>query len=226
MMEAHRDNKRYVQWDVESTASLLSDRFPEHRIWLIKPNKMYLKTFSVYSNFVQSDDTSCPIHSTGQKSWNHLTSLLKNAESRRRELTGDSEKDPECHEVMLVAFSKGCVVLNQLLYDLSSAKTDNQLSGFVKHVKAMYWLDGGHNGGRNIWITSEDILSGLVGLDIEVFSHVTPYQIKDPMRKWIGREQKQFVKKLQSLNVKITNTLHFPEEERSLENHFGVLRLF
>ena len=128
--------------------------------------------------------------------------------------------------VILVGFSKGCVVLNQLLYDLAAAKVDGELSTFVNRVRAMYWLDGGHNGGSNTWITSDEILHSLVGLDMEIFSHVTPYQIKDPMRKWIGKEQKKFVKKLQNLKIITTNTVHFADEERSIENHFGVLRLF
>ena len=225
-MMSHHDNKRYVDWNLEKTAILLSHRFPLYRVWVMKPYRMELETFSVYSNFVESDDGGCPNHYPGQNSWSELRTLLNTAEKRRIEIRHDTIADRQNIPIVLVAFSKGCVVLNQLLYDLKDAREDDTLAPFVNNVKAMYWLDGGHNGGSKTWITSDEVLQNLVGLDVDVFTHVTPYQIKDPSRKWIGREQKRFVEKLQNLGIQVKDTIHFADDKRCIENHFRVLKVF
>lgn len=42
----------------------------------------------------------------------------------------------------------------------------------------MYWLDGGHSGGSNTWITSPAILKSFAALKhINIHIHVTPYQV-------------------------------------------------
>ncbi len=126
----------------------------------------------------------------------------------------------------IVGFSKGCVVLNQLLHELRLAKEDPDLQGFINQVQHMYWLDGGHNGGSKTWITDPEVLKELLGTNIEVRAHVTPYQMKDAMRKWIGQEHKKFIQNLRKLGVSVFDTMHFAEEERCLENHFKVLERF
>lgn len=232
-MLAHRDNKRYEEWNLESTARLLCQLFPHNHIWVVKASRMTLKTFAVYSNFVTSNDVGCPEHEAGQMSWHHLYKLLGNAGERLRDACSEQTEDT-CVDVKvnalapvtLVGFSKGCVVLNQLLYDLALAKQDKDVGTFTDVVKAMYWLDGGHNGGLNTWIVHESVLKNLVGADIEVHSHVTPYQTEDDRRPWVGKEQKKFVSRLQRLGVAVNNTLHFSEETRSLDMHFRLLKEF
>ena len=97
----------------------------------------------------------------------------------------------------LIGFSKGCVVLNQLLYELKEAKKDKNTDAFLKNIKAIYWLDGGHSGGSNTWVTYPEVLKELAQTGIEVHSHVTPYQVFDTMRSWIGREHEKFVRILE-----------------------------
>ena len=232
-MLAHRDNKRYEEWNLETTARLLCQRFPHNHIWVVKPLRMTLKTFAVYQNFVTSNDIGCPEHEAGQQSWHHMRKLLANAGERLRD-TCTKQAEDTCVAVKvnasapltLVGFSKGCVVINQLVYDLALAKQDKDMGTFTDGVKAMYWLDGGHNGGVNTWITHESVLKNLVGANIEVHSHVTPYQTQDDRRPWIGKEQKKFVGRLQRMGVAVNNTLHFAGEERCLNMHFGLLKEF
>ena len=232
-MLAHRDNKRYEEWNLESTARLLCQRFPHNHVWVVKTVRMTLKTFAVYSNFVTSNDIGCPEHEAGQQSWHHLCKLLANAGERLRDICTKQAEDT-CVAVKvnasapltLVGFSKGCVVLNQLVYDLALAKQDKDVGTFTDGVKAMYWLDGGHNGGVNTWITHESVLKNLLGANIEVHSHVTPYQTEDDRRPWVGKEQKKFVGRLQRMGVAVNNTLHFSGEERSLDMHFRLLKEF
>ena len=230
-MMSHRDNVRYNAWDLESTAGLLSSRFPTSQIWVVKPSRMHLKTFSVYQNFVESSDFGNPTHNSDHGSWKHLACLL---ESAKNKLPGSVENNENTcrttencdRSVIIVGFSKGCIVLNQLLYELGMAKDDKVTEKFVKGVTDMYWLDGGHSGGSNTWVTNTDVLENLKESSIKIHSHVTPYQVQDPMRKWIGKEQKKFVEKLDKLGVEVSNTLHFEQEERSLEKHFMVLKKF
>ncbi|XP_078084780.1 mitochondrial protein C2orf69 homolog isoform X2 [Mustelus asterias] len=127
---------------------------------------------------------------------------------------------------ILVGFSKGCVVLNQLLYALSEAEKDEELAAFISNIKEMYWLDGGHAGGNNTWVTSPEILKKFAQLGIPVHVHVTPYQVWDEMRAWIGKEHKKFICLLGEYGAKVTNQLHFENETPSVDNHFQVLQVF
>jgi len=242
-MLGHRDNHRYAKWDVESTAILLLRRFPRSHVWVVKAAHMELGTFSIYSNFVSwksvSDGAGGPFHHTGQRSWHHLQQLIENAVNQMNTCPNGSDADTcspvtsgiHCSNlpVILVGFSKGCVVLNQLMYDRASTlntteETNLGAKEFVKLATEAYWLDGGHAGGRETWVTDDSVHKSLVGMSIR--SHVTPYQVKDESRPWIGKEQKRFIAGLTKYNVTFTNSLHFTDEKRSLENHFRILQAF
>ncbi|XP_062972272.1 mitochondrial protein C2orf69 homolog [Elgaria multicarinata webbii] len=126
----------------------------------------------------------------------------------------------------LIGFSKGCVVLNQLLHELKEAKRDKDINAFIKNIKAIYWLDGGHSGGSNTWVTYPDVLLDFSQTGISVNAHVTPYQVFDTMRAWIGKEHKRFVQILEELGVNVNSQLHFADEVSSLDNHFRVHEVF
>ncbi|XP_016076376.1 PREDICTED: UPF0565 protein C2orf69 homolog [Miniopterus natalensis] len=126
----------------------------------------------------------------------------------------------------LIGFSKGCVVLNQLLFELKEAKKDKNIDAFINSIRTMYWLDGGHSGGSNTWITNPEVLKEFAQTGIIVHTHVTPYQVRDPMRSWIGKEHKKFVQILGDLGMQVTNQIHFVKEVPSIENHFRVHEVF
>ncbi|XP_021518316.1 mitochondrial protein C2orf69 homolog [Meriones unguiculatus] len=126
----------------------------------------------------------------------------------------------------LIGFSKGCVVLNQLLFELKEAKKDKNIDTFIKSIRTMYWLDGGHSGGSNTWITYPEVLKEFAQTGITVHTHVTPYQVHDPMRSWIGKEHKKFVQILRDLGMQVTSQIHFATETPSIENHFRVHEVF
>ena len=69
----------------------------------------------------------------------------------------------------LIGFSKGVVVLNQILRELPS------MSAHGLALTSLVWLDGGHNGGRDIWPTDRRLLQGLVEAGVRV--EVSPYQV-------------------------------------------------
>ncbi|KAM5327192.1 mitochondrial protein C2orf69 homolog [Glossophaga mutica] len=126
----------------------------------------------------------------------------------------------------LIGFSKGCVVLNQLLFELKEAKKDKNIHAFINSIRTMYWLDGGHSGGSNTWITYPEVLKEFAQTGIIVHTHVTPYQVRDPMRSWIGKEHKKFVQILGDFGMQVSSHIHFAKEAPSIENHFRVHEVF
>lgn len=136
-------------------------------------------------------------------------------------------------QVILVGFSKGCVVLNQIIYELYelsmvSAEGDTPLNDFASRISDMYWLDGGHSGESNTWVTDEKFLDHLAKRvpSIRIRVHVTPYQINDSTRPWIGKEQKKFVESLHSFGANIKDKVHFQDRDPSLAFHFKLLERF
>ncbi|XP_046369630.2 mitochondrial protein C2orf69 homolog [Haliotis rufescens] len=229
-MSNHRDNKRYLQWNLENTAQILLKRFQDSAVFVVKPSSMHLNTFSVYSNFVETNDFGSPTHSRFPRAWIHLKPLHCTVVSKELAIhSGSSGKEACDTEVplILIGFSKGCIVLNQMLYSLLLALGDPKTKDFVNQVEEFYWLDGGHSGGHgNTWISDTESLQNLSQLKTKIHVHVTPYQVHDPMRTWVGKEEKKFVSKLKKFGADITETLHFDDLPPSIENHFGVLKEF
>ena len=130
--------------------------------------------------------------------------------------------------IILVGFSKGCVVLNQIVHELSNVTVgdDAGLRDFVSRISAMFWLDGGHGGESNTWITDEKYLYHLAWHIPSIKVHVTPYQIDDETRPWIGEEQGLFVEKLRTLGANIKVKKHFQDKEPSLAYHFKLIDSF
>ena len=87
----------------------------------------------------------------------------------------------------------------------------------------MVWLDGGHNGGKDIWLTDKTVLQTLVDLNIEVEVRVTPYQVHNTNRPWIGKEEKLFRSLLTRLGARVKRRLYSDEEPACIENHFKVI---
>lgn len=139
---------------------------------------------------------------------------------------GGADSVPSGFALTLVGFSKGCVVLNQMVYELSGARADPRLSHFIKRITDMYWLDGGHPGGSETWVTDKQVLKEFASSGVSIHAHVTPYEVCDPMRAWVGREYRYFIKTLEEFGACPSKKLHFEDEPPSIENHFRVIQEF
>uniref|UniRef100_A0A1B6LUT1 Uncharacterized protein n=1 Tax=Graphocephala atropunctata TaxID=36148 RepID=A0A1B6LUT1_9HEMI len=239
VMENHRDNKKLVKWNLENTSLLLQTSFPESHIVVVKPARMEFKTFACYDNFVPSNNCGVPEHTPNHSSLLHLERLLqsltqqvKDAAKAQVQVDATELVFPALDKVdiQLIGFSKGCVVLNQFIYEFHYCKTltpeDDSMCQLVSHIKDMYWLDGGHAGGKNTWITSRSLLETLTRLEIQIHIHVTPYQVNDDRRPWIRKEEKLFSDLLRKLGAPVKRVLYFENQVPSLENHFAVLTEF
>lgn len=238
VMEKHRDNKNYLKWNLENTARILQTGFPDMHIIVVKASRMEFKTFSCYDNFVPCNNCGVPDHTPTHQALQHLERLLQAVTSKLKSLTDSGE---ECQwwckglsldkaHLTLVGFSKGCVVLNQFIYEFHYLKTltpeDESMTRFLSQITDMYWLDGGHAGGKNTWITSRSLLETLTRLEINIHIHVTPYQINDDRRPWIRKEEKTFGDLLTRLGASVERTVHFENQPISLDKHFEVLSAF
>lgn len=70
----------------------------------------------------------------------------------------------------LIGFSKGCVVLNQFLHEFHHYEiqpiNDTNLLNFISCIKHMWWLDGGHGGFKDTWITDTEILESFAKMSM------------------------------------------------------------
>ncbi|KAI1899412.1 hypothetical protein AGOR_G00061520 [Albula goreensis] len=213
-------------WSLERVALILGRRFPSRHIWVVRASRMYLHKFSCYHNFVESNLFGAPEHSPDYGAFRHLRALLRHGMEQAGLLPPATMFPPLGFSLALVGFSKGCVVLNQMVYEMAGAQEDPELAPFLGSLKDMYWLDGGHPGGSETWVTDRRALQELVASGIALHAHVTPYEVRDPMRAWVGREHRRFVRTLEELGAHLTNTLHFEDEPASIDNHFRVIQEF
>jgi len=211
VQRGHRDNKRYLQWSLEATSEILTQAFSQH-VLVIRPSRMELKTFSCFDNFVESDRVGAPTHSSDQGALEHLKKLVSTT-ANQLNLPVETFLP-----VTIIGFSKGVVVLNQILYELPARDSCDWFK-----IDTMCWLDGGHNGGKETWITNKGILKDLSDSGIKVRARVTPYQVSDTRRPWIKKEEKIFRETLQRLGCDIKRKLYFEDDDICIENHFRIL---
>lgn len=219
-MLKHRDNHKYEEWCLEATSQILSKSSPSSHILIIKPSVLELGTFSCYHNFVESNKFGAPSHSMETtKAWHHLRSLLLSLQCQNMGLQ-HLEQIPKT----LVGFSKGTVVLNQLLLELAQlSQAKPELDMFAQSVKKWCWLDGGHSGGKMTWITQKEFLEHMVLRNYKVEVRVTPYQVNDGLRPWIKQEEKRFSGFLGRSSLDFVRSKYFEDEPPSIINHFKIL---
>ncbi|XP_029652762.1 UPF0565 protein C2orf69 homolog [Octopus sinensis] len=223
----HAQTKKYNQWNLENTAILLQKKFPDSFVFVVKPSKLNYGIFSVFSNFVISNDVGVPDHSVGQGSWHEVERLYHNTIREILSLQdGNKGMNADCDvpvPVCIVGFSKGCIVLNQLVHDLEP-EMESEARNFISSVETLYWLDGGHSGScKKTWVTNSKILEYLAQSSLKISVHVTPYQLEDATREWIAEEEKLFVENLQQYNGKVKEKVYFSGVPRSIDKHFELL---
>ena len=218
-------HKKFVDYSYESTLVILSQKFPNSHLWLIVPSKKANQNICVYQNFVNSDSIfGIPSHTSDYNGLRHLESIFTNA-LLHLNLIDDLP-------IILVGFSKGCVVLNQVLYELSARQLDDRKQSryhFAKRLSLVVWLDGGHSGETETWVTSSEVISSLAQphlCHIKLSIHVTPYQVKDEHRMWKGEQEALFTEHLQKYSVKFNRTLYFADDVPTIETHFKLLLHF
>ncbi len=142
-----------------------------------------------------------------------MEGLLREA----KELPEDGVDFVEAPKVF-VGFSKGIVVLNQLILAMKlAADGADTLTDFCKTVRRIVFLDGGHNGRRaDVYLADPAVLEFLVRSGVAVDVRVSPYQVRDEKRPWIGKEERKFSRGLKSRGCSVTRMLITSHEEKDL----------
>lgn len=244
MEDQYEEISRWKDWSLEDTCLILGQKFPKAAIWIVRPSNMLRYLFSCFHNFVKSSIIGIPEYSSNHGSIEHLYYLLMSAfkrvchERAKAKATTISKEELSVLPVTLIGFSKGCVVLNQILHELGNYSTTKwklrgtpspdhqQVNAFLNQIKAIYWLDAGHSGESQAWVTEDRLLDHLAELCVDIHVHVTPHQVCCPNRPMFGEEEKIFVSKLKQKGVNVVEQLHFGKEERSLLYHFKLLNVF
>ena len=235
-MRLHPFKKAYINWSLETTAEILTKRFgPEALIVVVRPSEYHLGTFSKFTNFVSTDEESSPIYCREtDKAWRQLDDIMEEVHK------GIERENPIAHlnceafldtPIAVVGFSKGCVVLNQLLHETVHLRNVTQMeSKSPIHVHKMFWLDGGHNGTSDTWVTDESVIKSFADFytnsAMEIFVHVTPYQMNDDNRPHIGRQKAIFCQLAKRNGLVLNDKTHFENEKRAIEIHFEILSSF
>ena len=236
-MLSNSENSIWRNFSLEQTASLLYKKFSSNEenqklshqnkpiIMAISPQDFSAGSYSHFSQFVDSADfTGSPIYSSvGWRAWSELEALAENALrlTSTPSDSGSTNGSPPTVQFTLIGFSKGCVVLNELLLELarvnlacraparahgSKNAVVQRVARFASCVQHWVWLDGGHNGLAPVWIQDAAVVNALTELPLEhsaataastsapVYVHVavSPYQTSDSRRPHIGRQCARF----------------------------------
>jgi len=224
MLQQYSETAKWSDWCFENMITLLHKKFPHSNIWIIKPSKMLRNIYSSFHNFLQCSIVGTPEYTENYGAISHLHQLLVNGAKK-------VGIEVQALPIVLVGFSKGCVVLNQMVHELDhilhhSASNAVDDHDFLKLIKEIYWLDSGHNGESGAWMTCEKDIKALVSLGAELHIHVSPQQICDPIRMWIADEYTLFLDCVKKFGAVVHNTVHFKDQPRCLENHFRILNEF
>ena len=238
----HQESKReFLHWSLEATAEILVNRFgPDALVVVVRPSEYYLDTFSIFRNFVACDQHSSPMFEIDtDKAWQQMDRIMEKVKAEVEagaigvEGIGSAF---DTHPIALVGFSKGCAVLNQLIHEFTFIRertSDAEIRSDLKTplaVDRIFWLDGGHNGEADTWVTDRAVLKAFSDCyqnrPMKLHVHVTPYQMNDPNRPQIKRHKLKFCEIVDSLGMALHDETHFRNQQCSIETHFEVLTAF
>ncbi|ETV75350.1 hypothetical protein, variant [Aphanomyces astaci] len=224
--------KSFAAYSYESMCAHYVRRFPHANVWIVKP-RTHAKGVSCYDNFVDNTDGEPSTYSTDGSAFLHLQLLLEHTTALFLDAGRQLAWDLPLH---LLGFSRGAIVLNQLITELGSllhlspspthvdaTLTDvksGSISAFFERVDTIEWLDGGCNVEGLTFPTDESalvLLNAFQHIQLRVFA--TPYHVKASGRPWYANDVAAF----QATCPHVHLILCFMDDPPSLENHFDVL---
>lgn len=232
--------------DPKMQAALMGTKFPDSSVLVIFPSRLEAG-FACYDHFLKKTTrTGEPLGHTeqGYKATEQINGLAN-------EVLGCPV---EGGFVRLAGFSKGGVVLNQVLGEISQCQEEQTSSAqkgsewseeqsgkgpvhlpsasameFLKRIREVHFLDVGLNS-RGAYFTDpravESLAKFYAGQSFSIFLHGTPRQWDDANRPWICIEKNRCQSLLKSHGVTVHERKYFEGEELSLLMHFRVLEAF
>jgi len=216
----HLQSKCHHLQDPASQAMIMQEKFPGSAVLVVKPDRME-GPFSCYDTFlVKTTRSGEPLGYDGKtfKASSQLQLILQESLG----LTLLEQGKP----LVVVGFSKGGVVLTQLLYELACSEEHAHSSSLaLSALRQLHYLDAGL-ACRGMYLTDTRIANSLLALKQHPFSvglHGTPRNWDDPRRPWISSEKSRC---FELLRERCTMNKLFEGEPPSLEMHFRVISDF
>ncbi|CAH0518536.1 unnamed protein product [Peronospora belbahrii] len=231
----------YSDYSYEKVAKLLSEKFGDFcNVWIVRPNCFKHGAYSSFDNFVTTDEYGAATkYDPTAFATKHLVSLIQNTQTTLRQQGVNVSTALPIH---LIGFSKGGIVLNQLVTELVRYSFNKKRSNsgqirqgsmfastrqFFSGVNSIHWLDSGNGLLEGALPTEELALSVLSRYErLRLFVHVTPYQYHARTRPWIKAEVNSFVNKMNFLGANIQLIIYYEGDEDSLASHFSILQAF
>ena len=232
-------------------AQLLAQRWPGHSVFLVQPSR-HEAGAACYDHFLRAWTlTGEPLGygGPGFKASEQLWSLLA-AAGEDGGTNGGSAAASALPDVHAVGFSKGGVVLNQLLAEVAS------LQGLLEEraaaaaaggaalaaaappplpasapllaaLRSLHYLDVGLNC-RGAYLTDPQALQRVGSWcrthpGLRLILHGTPRQWEDPHRPWIGQERARMEALCRGAGVPIAERRYFEGQPPSLLMHFRCI---
>lgn len=119
---------------------LIGAKYPDHAVLAVKCSEMSMKQFARYTNFIDYDDDQLVKYKRDFDALQHLEQLILNLK-RELEFNADYQdvglKVDDLKEMMLIGFSKGGCIVNQLMISLYELKVDLESSTKRKQQNLM-----------------------------------------------------------------------------------------
>ncbi|KAF4044292.1 hypothetical protein GN244_ATG03381 [Phytophthora infestans] len=231
----------YSDFAYEAVAELLSEKFGGTcNVWVVRPSRFKHGAYSSFDNFVTTNEYGAATqYDPSAYATKHLSSLMQNTQTAlRRQGVNVSTALP----MHLLGFSKGGIVLNQLVTELVRYSFNKKRSNsgqvrqgsvfastrqFFAAINSIHWLDTGNGSLEGAMPTEETALAVLSRYEqLRLFVHVTPYQYESRLRPWIKTEVNSFVTKMNLLGADIQLIIYYEGDEGSLVSHFHILQDF
>ncbi|CEG36613.1 Conserved developmentally regulated protein [Plasmopara halstedii] len=231
----------YCEYSYEAVAELLSKKFGEAcNVWIIRPHRFKHGAYSSYDNFVRTNEYGAAIqYDPTASATKHLAFLMQNTQAALRQQGVNVSTVLPMH---LLGFSKGGVVLNQLVtelvrYSFNKKRSNNgqirqgsvyaSTRQFFAAVDSIHWLDSGNGSLEGAFPTDKSALAVLARYEqLNLFVHVTPYQYEARQRPWIKNEVNSFINCVKLLGANIQLIIYNAGDECSLASHFHILHDF
>ncbi|CAF2302291.1 unnamed protein product [Brassica napus] len=242
-------------YDLRKVAEVIVSKFGNSvNAWVVEAS-VFNGPFAVYKDFVPTvnryGEPTTSYSPVGLPASSSIVSLLSSF--LQESLVLKEGKDvclrsslAHCPRTILLGFSKGGVVMNQFLSEMSSLETNSSSEdeeigiipaskeSFLKSVSEVHYVDVGLNS-SGAYITDQNVVQRISqrlaggGSSVSVFVHGTPRQWRDEQRGWIVKEKDELVRLLKSEGensggkLQVHERFYFADRVPDLQMHFEII---
>lgn len=240
-MKADEESREWLEWNTEAICELLAKRCPvSMRVVLVRPSRMR-QGFSCYDHFLTTNLNGDPLDGEYDPEGSCSLHLLMLLQDLSRTL--NISEDEFFSSFHILAFSKGGVVINQLLAELGADVCVEGSRKLLAVTRSIGWLDPGVNEGSCVLLTNEELLRRAgrrlrgVTPPTTLFAVFTPFQLAVESYGFEYPEEEEAATS-EELGLDLVQSIMKEEEvpfevefccfdrEPTMQTHFHVLKEF